>query len=256
MLAPQMDLGLQKDCETVAIGPLEILRLDRSAAVDLVEDSVLGKQKTAIAICNAHTILTAFDDPRFAETLQHMTLLNDGAGANLASLILHGHAFPDNLNGTDLIPYVLSSIRTPMRVFLLGAREEVLQRTRQVIEQDYPQHQVVGCRNGYFQPEDNEAVCAQISSVNPDLLLVAMGNPAQERFIVENRDRIDATVCIGVGALFDFMSGSVVRAPKVVQALGLEWLFRLLQEPTRLWKRYVVGIPRFLLAINRLRSRT
>lgn len=239
--------------DAAEIGLLTILRLGKDEAISLVRTSVVSRQRLDIAICNAHTILTALDDADYAATLQSMTLFNDGLGANIASQLLHGTPFPENLNGTDLVPALLDRIDIPLRIYLLGAREEQVALAKAHVEQVYPGHEVVGFRNGYFDESEVTAVCDAISAAEPDLLLVAMGNPHQERFIVENRDRLGATVSIGVGALFDFMSGSVVRAPKVVQVLGMEWLFRLLQEPRRLGKRYVIGIPRFLFKILHLK---
>ncbi|WP_417671702.1 WecB/TagA/CpsF family glycosyltransferase [Roseibium sp.] len=253
MLLQDVDVGLPLGADDVEIGPLKLLRLDRENAIALVRSSVLLRRSTDIAICNAHTILSSIDDPVYAETLQSMTLLNDGVGANLASRYLHGCSFPENLNGTDFIPSLLAEVGIPLRIYLLGAKEEQLQLARQHIEVTYPLHTVVGARNGYFKPSDEESICRDISDAKADLLLVAMGNPRQERFIVQNRNALNATVSIGVGALFDFMSGNVLRAPKAVQALGLEWLFRLLQEPKRLFRRYVIGIPRFMLALRRLK---
>jgi exopolysaccharide biosynthesis WecB/TagA/CpsF family protein len=235
------------------IGPLNIKRLERSEAVQLVRSAVLLRNQLNLAICNAHTVLRALDDPEYTETLNQMTLLNDGIGIGLASKYLCGETFPANLNGTDLIPYVFAEIGTPLRIFLLGAEEQQVMLAKDHIERTYPTHEVVGYRNGYFDMDDHADVCAEVSASKPDLLLVAMGNPRQEYFIMQNRARLDATVAIGVGALFDFMSGNVVRAPKAVQAAGLEWLFRFLQEPRRLFHRYVVGIPRFLLAVRKLK---
>ncbi|WP_415714154.1 WecB/TagA/CpsF family glycosyltransferase [Roseibium sp.] len=238
---------------TIEIGPLSIKKLGLPEAVQYLRSAVLSRSRLSIAICNAHTVMTALDDPDYLETLNRMTLLNDGVGMALASKYLHGESFPANLNGTDLIPHILAEIGTPLRIYLLGAKEEQVQLAKAHIEKTYPAHEVVGVRNGYFDVEDCAEVCAQVSAARPDLLLVAMGNPRQEKFIMENRAKLNATIAVGVGALFDFMSGNVVRAPKAVQAVGLEWLFRFLQEPRRLFQRYVVGIPRFFLAVRKLK---
>lgn len=235
------------------IGPFAIESLTSLEATTLVRTAVNRRQPLDIAICNAHTFLTALDSPDYAETLQRMTLLNDGIGIGLASRFLHGRNFPENLNGTDLIPTILGGIGAPLRIYLLGAKEEQVQGARAHIEATFPNHKVVGCRNGYFGEDDSAGICAEINKVNPDLLLVAMGNPRQEFFISRNRPRLNVPVAIGVGALFDFMSGAVVRAPVLVQKLGLEWLFRLLQEPRRLFRRYVIGIPRFLIALLKIK---
>lgn len=253
MLMQNFNSAVTADTARTKIGPLEMSPMSRLSVIQLVRRSVQERVPLDIAICNAHTTLTALDNPGYAATLNRMTLLNDGIGMSLASRLLHGHDFPDNLNGTDLVPAILSEIGIPLRIYLLGAQEHHVVLARKRIEESYPDHEVVGCRNGYFDLGDCAGVCADISRLKPDLLLVAMGNPRQENFIVQNRHRLDATVTIGVGALFDFMSGSVVRAPKAVQAFGLEWLFRLLQEPRRLFRRYVIGIPRFLFAVTKIK---
>jgi len=253
MLARNQDIDFIREIDTAEIGPLSILRMERDEAIDLVRTAVLSRQRMDIAICNAHTILSALDDPGYAETLQSLTLFNDGLGTELASKIIHGKGFPDNLNGTDLVPAILAEIGVPLRIYLLGAAEEQVRAARAHIAETYPHHSIVGFRNGYFDLGDAEEICEMVKAANPDLLLVGMGNPRQERFIAQHADRTGATVAIGVGALFDFMSGTVIRAPKPIQNIGLEWLFRLLQEPRRLSKRYLIGIPRFFYKIHGLK---
>ncbi len=253
MLARNQDIDFIQEIDTAQIGPLHILRMNRDEAIGLVRTAILSRQRMDIAICNAHTILSALDDPAYAETLQSLTLFNDGIGAELASKVLHDKGFPDNLNGTDLVPAILQEIGVPLRIFLLGAGEEQVRAAGAHIAETYPHHTVVGVRNGYFAPSDVDEICEMVKAASPDLLLVGMGNPLQEHFIARYGDRMGATVSIGVGALFDFMSGRVIRAPKVIQSIGLEWLFRLLQEPRRLSKRYLIGIPRFFFKIHSLK---
>ncbi|WP_208995859.1 WecB/TagA/CpsF family glycosyltransferase [Pannonibacter tanglangensis] len=217
---------------------------------------MLLRLKMDIGICNANTVLQAMDSPAYARTLSRMTLFNDGIGVDIANRALTGAPFPANLNGTDLVPFILHTIGLPLRIYLLGAKPEPVARAAEHIEDNYPGHHVAGFRDGYFGPDELDDVIADINAAKADLLLVGMGNPRQEQFIVDNRARLNPTVCIGVGALFDFMSGEVVRAPQVLQAAGLEWLFRLMQEPRRLGKRYTIGIYRFLAAVYRLRQET
>ncbi|ADZ72329.1 WecB/TagA/CpsF family glycosyltransferase [Polymorphum gilvum] len=255
MLMSTPSPGVPAGTEVVQIGPLGLNKLTRAQAVDLVRTAILLRRKADFAICNAHTALLAIDDPAYAETLGRMILLNDGIGVDIASRILTGSGFPANLNGTDFVPDLLASIGVPLRIYLLGARPASVEGTARHLSQTYPQHEVVGHRDGYFGEAERPAVIDAVNAARADLLLVAMGNPLQERFIADNRDRLAPTVCMGVGALFDFLSGEVVRAPKPVQAMGLEWLFRLLQEPRRLGRRYTVGVVRFLLEIRRQHRR-
>lgn len=253
MLVNDVDMGMPVGTETAAIGPLNVARLRGVDAIQLIRSAVLLRKPLDIAICNAHTMLLAMDDPDYEAVLKEMTLLNDGVGVQIASYLLHGRVFEDNLNGTDLIPAVLEQIGISLRIYLLGAGEEQVQKTRAHIAENYPAHAVVGVRTGYFDHTEVPQICAEISDTKPDLLLVAMGNPIQENFIVQNRRQLNVGVAIGVGALFDYMSGSVTRAPKLFRVLKLEWLYRLLREPRRLSGRYVIGGPRFLYKILNLR---
>jgi exopolysaccharide biosynthesis WecB/TagA/CpsF family protein len=251
MLARNQEIDFLREIDTAEIGPLNILRMERDEAIDLIRSSILSRQRMDIAICNAHTILSALDDPDYAEVLRSLTLLNDGLGTELASKIIHGKGFPDNLNGTDLVPAILQEIGdaaadlSSRRGRRAGPGGQGAYRVR------YPR----SLRWSAFatvtstRADVPEEICADGETLrSPDLLLVAMGNPRQEIFIARNRATgSEYPVAIGVGALFDFMSGAVVRAPKPIRTLGLEWLFRLLQEPRRLFRRYVIGIPRFLL---------
>ncbi|WP_150525350.1 WecB/TagA/CpsF family glycosyltransferase [Roseibium sediminis] len=253
MLQQEITSGLPLRAEKISIGPFDLNALTERDAISEIRAAIVMRRRMNVAICNAHTLLTAFDDQTYADVLQKMTLLNDGIGVNIANMVLNGRRFPANLNGTDFVPQLLKEIGIPLRIYLLGARSEQLDGAAAAIAADYPLHKVVGKRNGYFDAVDIETICADISAAKPDLLLVAMGNPRQERFIMEHQDKLHVTVAIGVGALFDFMSGSVVRAPRILQFAGLEWLFRFAQEPRRLFRRYVVGIPRFLYRVWRLK---
>ena len=106
----------------------------------------------------------------------------------------------------------------------------------------------MGYQHGYYGPADEETVCARIRATSPDLLLVALGNPLQEEWIARCAEKTGATVCIGVGAFFDFVAGQVPRAPLWIRQLKCEWIYRLLQEPRRLWRRYLIGNLVFLWA--------
>jgi exopolysaccharide biosynthesis WecB/TagA/CpsF family protein len=136
---------------------------------------------------------------------------------------------------------------------LLGGRPGVAERAAERFAQRYPAHRFGVLGHGYFAPEEEPALLARLAQERPDLLLVAFGNPRQELWIARHLDRSHCSVAVGVGALLDFTAGEVVRAPELLRRLRLEWLFRLAQEPRRLWRRYVVGNPAFLLRVLRAR---
>lgn len=163
-------------------------------------------------------------------------VVNDGIGMDLASLLIHRRRFAENLNGTDFIPYLCT--RRPLRFFLLGSGPGVAaQAARHLVEK--LGQQVVGTCDGYGQfAEAGEGLVQRINVSGAEVVLVALGNPGQEAWILDHCAASDAPLMFGVGALLDFLSGNARRAPPWVRRLHLEWLFRLCLEPRRLLKRY------------------
>ena len=131
------------------------------------------------------------------------------------------------------------------RVYFLGAKPEVLGKAVDVLEQRHPTLQVAGSHHGYFSREEEPDLVNEIRRSRPDIVFVGMGTPAKELWIDRHFQELDA-VCMGVGGSFDVVAGVVKRAPRWVQRAGLEWLYRLLQEPRRLWRRYLITTTIFI----------
>ena len=220
--------------------------LTLEAAVNLLDWHVCTKRPLKIAIANAHTLNIVRKDTRARSMLAHFLVFNDGIGIDLASRWRYGEGFPANLNGTDFIPSYLQRSSQKLRVFMLGAQPHVVSGAFAAARQRFPQHEWTGFRDGYFHPDDEAGLIAEIRSARADLLLVAMGNPLQELWIERCAAATGATLCVGVGALFDFLSGEVDRAPLWLRRIKLEWLYRLVQEPGRMWRRYLIGNATFL----------
>ena len=220
--------------------------LSTAAAVALLDVHVCAKRPAKVAIANAHTLNLARANPRYRKVLSGFMVLNDGVGVDIASRLRYGLRFPDNLNGTDFLPAYLAQSAVKLRVFMLGAQPQVVERAFAEAQRRYPRHDWVGFADGYFSADNEEALCERIRVAQPDLLLVAMGNPLQEFWIDRCGLRTGASVCVGVGALFDFLSGTAIRAPAFVRSIRLEWAWRMLQEPGRLWRRYLIGNASFL----------
>ncbi len=132
------------------------------------------------------------------------------------------------------------------RVFFLGATAEVVEKTVASFQLRYPQLQVAGYRDGYFNPSEEDQVVEKVNKSNADFLLVGMSTPQKELWVDRNRAKLRVSVCEGVGGGFDVVAGLTKRAPLWMQHAGLEWLYRLLQEPGRMWKRYVFSNTLFL----------
>lgn len=204
-----------------------------------------GGATRLLGIVNAHTLNLVYDDPSYGACLNAMDgLVNDGVGIQMAAR-MRGAPFRDNLNGTDLFPRWMADPGQPVRVFLYGTREDSNAGAARAIADRFPQVQVVGRIHGFVDPA-GEALPA-IAASGADLLLVALGQPRQEQFLVEYRNRLNVRVACGVGALLDFLSGTIPRAPGWLRRMRIEWLWRFGLEPRRMFRRYVTGNPRFLL---------
>jgi beta-1,4-glucosyltransferase len=182
-------------------------------------------------------------------------IVNDGVGVDIGTWLIHRKKFPENLNGTDFIPRYLHRVKNQARVFLLGAKPGIATRAANTLKTDYGVN-VVGTCDGYEQAKCTTTLIAEMNKSDANIILVAMGNPAQEKWILDNRHRLNATVFIGVGALLDFLAGDKPRAPRTIQKLRLEWFYRLCLEPTRLLRRYTFDIAIFLaLCLRTAKSR-
>ena len=203
-----------------------------------------------VAFANAHSLNVAATDRRFRSALEAAVVFNDGVGLDIASRLLFGSPFPENLNGTDFLPRYLVKTAHRYRIFLLGSRPEIVRRAAAEFARLYPRHDIVGYHDGYFKLGENASIVRSIRRSAADIVLVAMGNPKQEIWLADNLTDTGCRLGFGVGALFDFISGEVPRASLWTQRNGLEWLHRLYYEPGRLWKRYVYGNLCFLLRVT------
>lgn len=235
---------------------VSIACLDRAGALHEIERLHGTDAPARVYYANAHTLNLASSDPSYRQVLQRADLiLNDGAGVALAAR-LQGRRFVENLNGSDFNPLIveLAALRG-WPVYLLGAAQGVAATAANKLKARFPSLQVAGTHHGYVSnlPE----VLGEIRSTGAELLMVAMGNPLQERFLDKHLGATGARLGVGVGAFFDFTAGKVSRAPAWMNKAGIEWVYRLGQEPGRMWKRYVVGNPVFLAraATDRLRKR-
>jgi alpha-1,3-mannosyltransferase len=227
---------------------VKVINATEKQACEQIERLVaVSDNPVKVAFANAHTINVAQSSPSVKSLLGRFVVLNDGVGLNIASKLKYGKAFKANLNGTDFIPYFLATTPRSYRVFLLGAEETSVSACIEKWKIEYPQHEFVGYENGFYQQENLPEITNRIRLLKTDLLLVAMGNPKQEQWIDEHLATTGAKMGIGVGALFDFTAGKVHRAPEWVRKIKCEWVYRFLQEPKRLFKRYLIGNGLFLI---------
>ncbi|GAA4556783.1 WecB/TagA/CpsF family glycosyltransferase [Pseudonocardia xishanensis] len=163
-----------------------------------------------------------------------------------------GEPLPHRVTGVDLMLELLRvGAERGLRVFLLGTTQERLDELVWVIGDRYPGLRIVGSRNGYFGPEHHDDVAAQIRSARADLLLMGMPAPMKEIWAERLREELHTPAILGVGGAFDVLAGYVRRAPEPVQRMGMEWAWRLMLEPRKLWKRYLVTNVTFLALVAR-----
>jgi N-acetylglucosaminyldiphosphoundecaprenol N-acetyl-beta-D-mannosaminyltransferase len=201
-------------------------------------------------IVNAHTLNLACDDPSYREVLNGAdAVFGDGTGVRWAAR-WQGKKMIDNLVGTDLLPFFfVNTMERRYRYFLLGARPEVVARAAAFLTAQFPGLNVVGHHHGHYDLAAHEDVLAKINAAEPDVLMVAMGNPIQERWIHDNRARLTGVkLAVGVGGLFDHWGGVLTRAPRWIRRNGFEWVQLMLQQPHK-WRRYLLGNPKFLVRV-------
>jgi exopolysaccharide biosynthesis WecB/TagA/CpsF family protein len=220
-----------------------------SEVLQFLEARISARRHTPVAFLNANNANIAYEKPDFKKSLAHFLTLSDGVGVDIASLLLHGSMFPANLNGTDLVPGLLRKVNQPLKVGLIGARADVARKALQGFSDLCPQHSFTLYADGFFKPEDEDGIFARLSADRPDILLVAMGVPRQELWIERKIKPEHCTVPIAVGALFDLFTGAIPRAPDWMIKSRTEWIYRLWREPRRLWRRYIIGNPKFVLAV-------
>ncbi|HSQ00664.1 MAG TPA: WecB/TagA/CpsF family glycosyltransferase [Candidatus Dormibacteraeota bacterium] len=221
--------------------------LDFDQAVERIRAMLRAGTPHQVVLANAHTLDCAWSDPSYGDILRSAALvLRDGVGVELAAA-LAGRRLPHNFVGTDFAPALLERLAQPeVRVFLYGAAPGVAETAGRVLRARCPGIVVVGTHHGYQNGGD---VISEIRAARPDVLLVALGNPRQERWIAQHLHELGVPVAIGVGALFDYLAGHVPRAAAWVRRARSEWLYRFAVEPRRLWRRYLIGNSRFLWAV-------
>ena len=236
--------------ELVCILSTPVDVLDTQAVMGRIEQFIQEKRFHQIATANVDFIINAMSDAELRHILRDSDLVTpDGMPLVWASKTL-GRPLPERVTGADIVPALADlSARKGYRLYMLGARPEVAQQARAKMLAAYPGLQIVGCVSPPVRPlddMDSAGLLDDIRATRPDVLLVAFGNPKQEKWIYRNREALrDVPVCIGVGGTFDFMAGHTSRAPEWMRRAGLEWLHRLASEPGRLWKRYTRDIGHF-----------
>ena len=198
-------------------------------------------------VVNVDKIVKADRDPRIRDMVNQCALVNvDGQPVVWVSRLL-GQPLKERVTGIDLMIRLFSEADARgYRLYFLGARKNVVEKVVDVVRTRYPGAQIAGWHDGYFSDAEEPELADEIARTRPHILFVAISSPKKELFLARWKERIQAPFVMGVGGSFDVVAGLVRRAPAWMQRAGLEWLFRLLQEPRRMWRRYLVEDMRFL----------
>ena len=218
--------------------------------ISKIKESIEQKKKLSFTYVNAYIALSAFKDDSLAQALNNFTALySDGVGVFWASKFLYGKSgLQQRINGTDLYYKILElAEKQGFKVFFFGGGEKAVATLKSTLKQRYPKLKVGGIEKRDIS--FSELILEKINQSNSDILFLGLGTPYQEKWISYFGKKCNIPLQISVGSGIDFISGAYKRAPRIFQKFGLEWLYRLLLEPKRLWKRYILGIPYFFYLI-------
>lgn len=233
---------------------LSVDEMTRAEAVDTIRGVWRRGAKSRVFFVHAHCFNAAARSEAYRESLREAEfVLPGGSGVLLASKLLR-LSIRHDLNGTDLTPMICKAAAEDGRsVYLLGGRPGVAERAAAMLRKRYPSLRVAGSRDGTFRPGQSAEVVADINAAEPDILLVALGVPTQELWISNHFGELETSICLASEALFDFVSNTATRAPRVMRTWRIEWVHWLYREPSRLWTRYLLGDVLFLARIVRAR---
>jgi len=241
-------------CATSDICGIEVANLSEDEAISFIDRLVDKTGPHYAAVVNAAKIVAANEDAALKRALLGADLVTaDGMSIVWASRVL-GQPLKQRVTGIDLFERLVErAAERGWSVYFLGSREESVSRMAEGFMTSHPTLRLAGWRNGYFDESESESVAEAITASRADLLFVAMGSPAQELWIASNLERTGVRFAMGVGGSFDHVSGFARRAPEWMQRSGLEWMYRLMREPRRMWRRYLVGNSAFIWLVARQR---
>ncbi len=231
--------------------------LSMTETLGLAEESMRTRRPLLHTVVNVAKLVTMAKDPELREDVVSADVINvDGVGVVWGARLL-GTAIDERVAGVDVMTEMFALCASKgYRPFLLGAEQHVLDAMAAELARLYPGLVIAGLQNGYFTAGEEAGVIAAINASGADCLFVALPTPRKERFLKRYRNELLPSFVMGVGGSFDVFAGKVVRAPVLVQRLGLEWLFRVVQEPRRLWRRYYetnIGYATLLWRVYRAR---
>lgn len=221
--------------------PIDALTLTET--VEVVDRAIQEKKQLHHIAVNVAKIVNMQSDRQLYESVVSADIINaDGLPLVWVSRLFGDRKLPERVTGVDLMQQVVElAAKKNYKIFLLGASEEVVSKVAKLYSDQFSSKIIAGYKNGYFKDADEAAVASEIASSGANILFVAISSPKKENFLFKYKQQLNAVNFImGVGGSFDVVAGKVKRAPRWMQRTGLEWLYRVIQEPGRMWKRYLI----------------
>jgi len=241
-------MSLSGQYPTVRLLGVDLFALTMSEVLNICIDHIAARRRLLIGVVNVAKIVNVRKDRELRAALDEADIvLADGAPIVWLSKMV-GRPLPQRVAGIDIMFELLKEANSrSYGVYFLGAKPAVVEKVIQVVRRDYPGVRIAGCRDGYFSEQEEQSVAEEIKNSRADILFVAISPPRKEIFLGKWREFMDVPICHGVGGSFDVVAGVARRAPVWMQKSGLEWLYRLIQEPRRMWKRYLVTNTKFIM---------
>src|SRR5690554_505988 len=228
-----------------------INNLSMQETLALVQEKIRNGEQVHHVVVNAGKVVAMQNDSELRKSVNESHIINaDGQAVVWASRFL-GKPLKERVAGIDLMANLVEMAhKNNNKIFLFGAKEEVVKEVVDKYSKIYSSNIIAGYRNGYFSPSEEEEIVQQIADSGTQMLFVAISSPINENFLYKYRDILkNVNLIMGVGGSFDVVAGKVKRAPVWMQNAGLEWFYRFLQEPKRMWKRYLVGNSKFIFLV-------
>lgn len=228
--------------------PVDALTMTQT--IQLIDNAIAENRPMHHSVINACKLVNAQKDIELKQSIVNCNIINaDGQGIVWAARFLN-KPLPERVAGIDLMSELVKlSAKNNYRIFFLGAKEEIVSKVVEIYTKEYGRNIIAGYHNGFFHKDQEELIADEIANSKADILFVAMSSPKKEIFLNTHKNRIQTSFIMGVGGSFDVVSGVVKRAPKWMQNWGLEWFYRTMQEPRRMWKRYLFGNSTFILLV-------
>ena len=246
---------MQRDIIKILGVSIDNVSLDEagSQTKKLIEES--NKTCKLVVAPNTEFIMLAQKDKEFFDILKQASFATPDSVGVMIGGKLQNKKFKERIPGQSYFRKVIEvGEKEGWTFYFLGGEEGIALKAKEKIEKDYPNIKIIGCHEGFFEIDKEEAVIEEINNLQPNVLFVAMGAPIQEKWIFKNKDKLKVDIATGQGGTFDYEAGKIKRAPKVFQKLGIEWLWRLIKEPKRIVR--MMALPKYLITILIKRDKT